>query len=63
MPALAREVAPASARDECRRRAAAWFERAADAALDLAAHESARELLRRALELTATRTRRTARGG
>jgi class 3 adenylate cyclase/tetratricopeptide (TPR) repeat protein len=53
MPALAREAAPGLARDECRRLAAAWFERAAETALELAAHESARELLGRALELTA----------
>jgi len=52
MPALAREAAPGLARDECRRLAATWFERAAEAALELAAHESARELLGRALELT-----------
>jgi class 3 adenylate cyclase/tetratricopeptide (TPR) repeat protein len=52
MPALAREAAPGLARDECRRLAATWFERAAEAALELAAHESARELLGRAFELT-----------
>ena len=52
VPALAREVAPELDREECRRRAALWLERAAEAALELAAHESARELLRRALDLT-----------
>ena len=51
MPALARDVA-GLARDDCRRLAASWFSRAAEAARDLAAHESARELLGRALELT-----------
>jgi class 3 adenylate cyclase len=53
VPALAREVAPGLGREGCRSLAAAWFEHAADAALNLAAHESARELLTRALELTA----------
>jgi class 3 adenylate cyclase len=53
MPALAREVAPQLERDDCRRLAAAWLERAAEAALNLAAHESARDLLGSALELTA----------
>jgi len=51
MPALARDIDGLS-RDECRRRASDWFERAAETARDLAAHESARELLGRALELT-----------
>jgi class 3 adenylate cyclase len=68
VPALAREVAPELERDECRRRAAQWLERAAEAALELAAHESGRELLRRALELTEEaeaekRSRRLARLG
>jgi tetratricopeptide (TPR) repeat protein len=51
-PALAREPAPGLDRDACRRRAAAWFERAAEAALELAAHEGARDLLGRSLALT-----------
>ena len=53
MPALAREAAPGLSRDECSRLAAEWFERAASAALGISAHESARELLGRALEFTA----------
>ena len=52
MPALALEAVPGIARDDCRRLAAAWFERAAESSRDLDAHESARELLARALELT-----------
>jgi hypothetical protein len=52
VPALAPEVAPGLGRDECRRLAAHWLERAAAASLELDAHESARELLGRALELT-----------
>ncbi|MBA2298440.1 MAG: hypothetical protein H0W14_10445 [Actinobacteria bacterium] len=52
VPALALEVAPQLGRVDCRRRAALWLERAAEAALEVAAHESARELLGRALELT-----------
>jgi class 3 adenylate cyclase len=52
VPALAHEVAPGLGRDECRRLAATWFERGAEASLELYAHESARELLGRALELT-----------
>jgi class 3 adenylate cyclase/tetratricopeptide (TPR) repeat protein len=53
MPALARDAAPGLSRDECRRLSAEWFERAASAALGISAHESARELLGRALEFTA----------
>lgn len=53
MPALAREAAPGLSRDECRRLAAEWFERAATLALAIAAHESGRELLGRALDFTA----------
>jgi len=52
-PALARDVAPGLDRAECRRLAAAWFERAAEAALDVSAYVSARELFERSLELTA----------
>src|SRR5439155_25216174 len=39
-------------RPEAARRAALWFERAAASALDVAAHDAARSLLRRALDLT-----------
>ena len=53
MPGLALEAAPGLSRDQCRRHAAEWFERAATAALGIAAHESGRELLDRALEFTA----------
>jgi class 3 adenylate cyclase/tetratricopeptide (TPR) repeat protein len=52
MPALAREAAPGLGRDDCRRLAADWFERGAHAALSIAAHESARELMVRALDFT-----------
>jgi len=52
VPLLALEVAPELGRDDCRRRAALWLERAAGEALEVAAHENARELLVRALELT-----------
>ena len=51
-PALQRELVPGLDRAEARRRAAGWFERAAEAALDVAAHEAARALLHRSLELT-----------
>ncbi len=52
-PALAREVAPLLDREECRQLAAAWFERAAGAALELAATDTGRDLLGRALAFTA----------
>jgi hypothetical protein len=52
-PALAREVAPGLAREQCRQAAASWFERAAQAALALSAHDSARELLTRTLDFLA----------
>ena len=51
-PALVDEVAPGLERAEVARLAAHWFELGAEAALELAAHETARSLLRRALELT-----------
>jgi class 3 adenylate cyclase len=53
MPALALEASPGIGKEDCRRLAAAWFERAAEFSLELDAHESARELLGRSLELTA----------
>jgi class 3 adenylate cyclase/tetratricopeptide (TPR) repeat protein len=51
-PALAPEVAEGLDRETIAVRAAAWYERAAEAALALAAHDAARELLRRSLVLT-----------
>jgi class 3 adenylate cyclase/tetratricopeptide (TPR) repeat protein len=52
-PALTREVGDGLGRDEAGELAARWFERAGDAALAIAAHDAARTLLRRALDLTA----------
>jgi class 3 adenylate cyclase len=52
-PALGKEVAPGLDRTEAARLAAHWFELGAEAALELAAHETARSLLGRSLELTA----------
>lgn len=51
-PALAREVGEGIERPEAARLAAAWFDRAAAAAVDVAAHDAARTLLRQALDLT-----------
>jgi class 3 adenylate cyclase len=51
-PVLAKEVAPGLDRAVAAKRAAHWFEVGAEAAVELAAHETARSLLRRALELT-----------
>ena len=53
VPRLAPEVAPGLDRAEAARRAALWFEEAANEALGVAAHEAARALFRRSLELTA----------
>jgi tetratricopeptide (TPR) repeat protein len=52
-PALAREVAEGLDREAVGGLAARWFERAAEAALAVAAHDAARTLLRRALDFTA----------
>jgi class 3 adenylate cyclase len=52
-PALAREVDDGLDRLVVRQLAADWFERAGTAALNLSAHEAARSLFRRALDLTA----------
>ena len=52
-PALAKEVAEGLSREDARRLAASWSERAAEAALAVAAHDAARTLFRRALDLTA----------
>ena len=52
-PALGKKVAPGLDRTEVARLAAHWFELGAEAALELAAHETARSLLGRSLELTA----------
>jgi class 3 adenylate cyclase len=54
-PALAAEIAEGLDREATAVLAADWFERAAEAALAGAAHETARELLRRSLELTPER--------
>jgi class 3 adenylate cyclase/tetratricopeptide (TPR) repeat protein len=51
-PALAREVDQGLNKDEAVRLAASWFERAGQAALGVAAHDAARTLFRRALDLT-----------
>ncbi len=51
-PALAKEVDQGLSREEARILAAGWFERAAEAALSVAAHDAARMLFRRALDLT-----------
>jgi class 3 adenylate cyclase/tetratricopeptide (TPR) repeat protein len=51
-PRLAAEVAAGLTRPEAARAAASWFELGAETALDLAAHETARALLIRALEFT-----------
>jgi class 3 adenylate cyclase/tetratricopeptide (TPR) repeat protein len=51
-PRLAAEVAPQLSRAEAAHAAAGWFELGAATALELGAHETARALLTRALELT-----------
>jgi class 3 adenylate cyclase/tetratricopeptide (TPR) repeat protein len=51
-PRLAAEVAPQLSRAEAAHAAAGWLELGADTALELGAHETARTLLTRALELT-----------
>jgi class 3 adenylate cyclase len=52
-PALAREIDGGMDRAAVQLLAGAWFERAGRAALGLSAHEAARVLLRRAIDLTA----------
>jgi len=52
-PTLAAEVGEGTSRGEAAMLAATWFERGAETAMKLAAHEAAAALLRRALELTA----------
>jgi class 3 adenylate cyclase/tetratricopeptide (TPR) repeat protein len=51
-PALAREVGNGLDRDQVAHLGASWFERASSAAIDVAAHDAARALLLRALDLT-----------
>lgn len=51
-PALASEIGEGLDRQAVALRAADWYEHAAEAALALAAHEAARDLLHRSLELT-----------
>ncbi|MGH2590911.1 MAG: ATP-binding protein, partial [Actinomycetota bacterium] len=63
VPALASDVGEGMSRVETAALASAWFERGAETAMSLAAHEAAAALLVRALELTAesdalTRARR-----
>jgi class 3 adenylate cyclase/tetratricopeptide (TPR) repeat protein len=52
VPALAGDVGDGLGRDDAASLSAFWFERAAGAALDVAAHDAARTLLREALDLT-----------
>jgi class 3 adenylate cyclase/tetratricopeptide (TPR) repeat protein len=52
-PALAREVADGLGREDARRLAGTWFERAAESALAVAAQDAARTLFRRAIDFTA----------
>lgn len=52
-PSLAGEVGDGVGRAEAARLAASWFERAASAAVAVAAHDAARALLRQSLDLTA----------
>ena len=52
-PALAREIDDGLDRAATQRLAADWYERAGQAALALAAHDAARTLLRRSIDLTA----------
>ena len=51
-PALSRQIDDGLDRDSVRRSAAEWSERAGSAALALAAHQAARALFRRAIDLT-----------
>jgi class 3 adenylate cyclase/tetratricopeptide (TPR) repeat protein len=51
-PLLSDDVAAGLGREQVAGLAATWFERAGEAALDLAAHDAARALYRRALDLT-----------
>jgi tetratricopeptide (TPR) repeat protein len=51
-PGLARQIGEGLSRDDARRLAAGWFERAAESALAVAAHDAARTLFRRALDHT-----------
>lgn len=52
VPTLAQEVGAGLGRDEATRLAAGWFERGAEAALTVSAHDAARTLFRRALDFT-----------
>jgi tetratricopeptide (TPR) repeat protein len=52
-PTLSADVGDGTARDEATSLASLWFERGAEAAMALAAHDAAAALFRRALELTA----------
>lgn len=51
-PALTKDVGDGVERTEAARLAASWFDRAAAAAVEVAAHDAARTLLRQALDLT-----------
>ncbi|HYI22032.1 MAG TPA: adenylate/guanylate cyclase domain-containing protein, partial [Candidatus Limnocylindrales bacterium] len=51
-PSLAREIDEGVDRDEVRRLAARWYERAGTGTLALSAHDAARQLFRRSIDLT-----------
>jgi class 3 adenylate cyclase len=51
-PALAREIDDGLDRDAVRRLAADWYERAGQGTLSLSAHDAARQLFRRSIDLT-----------
>ncbi len=51
-PSLAREIDVGVDRDEARRQAAKWYERAGTGTLALSAHDAARQLFRKSIDLT-----------
>jgi class 3 adenylate cyclase/tetratricopeptide (TPR) repeat protein len=51
-PALSREIDAGLDRDAVRRLAAEWYERAGQGTLNLSAHDAARQLFRRSIDLT-----------
>ena len=57
LPALAREVDDGLDREAVGRLAAEWYERAGQGTLSLAAHDAARQLFRRSIDLTADEAR------
>ena len=56
-PALAREIGDGLDREAVQRLAADWYERAGQGTLALSAHDAARELLRRSIDLTPDQAR------